>query len=79
MSTISGSTFQPLFAMFSISGWYFSNFVVIVSRENLSLQYVNSMSCILRLLLGRIEGLDWYDSPLTHMRFGSSLALQWHL
>ena len=57
--TISGSTFHPLFLMLSISVWYFSSFRVVVSRENLSLQYVNSINCILRLLLGSTGGFDW--------------------
>ena len=77
--TISGSLFHPLLVMLSISGWYFSIFVIIVSQENLSLQYVNSMNCILRLLLGAIGGFDWYDSLLTYMMSGLNLALQWHL
>ena len=42
--TINGSTFHPLLVMLSISGWYFSIFLVIVSHENLSLQYVNSIN-----------------------------------
>ena len=33
------------------------------------IEYVNSMNCILRLLLGPIGEFDWYDSPLTHKRF----------
>ena len=40
--------------IFSINGWYSSIFVVIISRENLPLQYINSMNCILRLLFGPI-------------------------
>ena len=47
--TISGSTSHPLLVMLSISGWYFSIFLTIVLGENLSLQYVNSMNCILTL------------------------------
>ena len=57
--TISGSTFHPLFLMLSFSAWYFPSFKIIVSGENLSLQYVNSMNCILKLLLGFIGGFDW--------------------
>ena len=41
--TISGSTFHPLLVMLSISGWYFSILRVMVSDQNLSLQYVNSI------------------------------------
>ena len=42
--TISGSIFHPMLVMLSISGWYFSIFQVMVSDENLSLQYVNSIN-----------------------------------
>ena len=42
--TISGSTFHPLLVMLFISGWYFSVLRVMVSDENLSLQYVNSIN-----------------------------------
>ena len=44
MMTISGSTFHPLLVTLSISGWYFSVLRVMVSGENLSLQYVNSIN-----------------------------------
>ena len=57
--TISGSMFQPLFLMLSISAWYFSSFRIILLEENFSLQYVNSINYILRLLLGSIGGFDW--------------------
>ena len=56
MITISGSIFQPLFVIFFINGWYFSIFIVIFSRKKLSIQYVNSMNCIVRLLSGSIGG-----------------------
>ena len=46
--TISGCPFDPLLVTLFMSGWYFSIFVVIISCKNLSLQYVNSMNCILR-------------------------------
>ena len=42
--TINGSTFHPLLVMLSKSGWYFSAFLVMVSRENPSLWYVNSIN-----------------------------------
>ena len=42
--TINGSTFHPLLVMLSISGSCFSVFLIIVSGENLSLQYVNSIN-----------------------------------
>ena len=44
MITISGSIFHPLLVMLSISSWYFSILRVMVSDENLSLQYVNSIN-----------------------------------
>ena len=47
--TISGSIFHPLMAMLSISGLYLLFFASIVSGENLSLQYVNSINCMVRL------------------------------
>jgi len=50
-----------------------------VSSGNLSLQYVNSMNCIVRLLLGATGGRDMYGRPLTQSRSGLNLALQWHL
>ena len=77
--TISGSIFQPLFIIFSINGWYFSIFAIIVSGKNLSLQYANSMNCIVRLLSGPIGSFAWYGNPLTYKRFGLNLALQRHL
>ena len=42
--TINGSTFHSLLVMLSISGWYFSVLRVMISDENLSLQYVNSIN-----------------------------------
>ena len=53
--TISDSTFHPLLAMLSTSVWYFSVFRAMFSDENLSLQYINSISSILRLF-SRIVG-----------------------
>ena len=44
--TMSGSVFHPRAAMFSISGLYFLSLASSVSGENLSLQYVNSMNCM---------------------------------
>ena len=42
--TINSSTFHLLLVMLSISGWYFLVFLVIVSSENLSLQYIHSIN-----------------------------------
>jgi hypothetical protein len=47
--TISGSIFHPLEAMLEISGLYLLFFASIVSGENLSLQYVNSINCMVML------------------------------
>ena len=47
--TIRGSTFHPLAAILSINGLYLLVFASCVSGENLSLQYVNSMNCMVRL------------------------------
>jgi hypothetical protein len=44
--TISGSIFQPRAAMLSINGWYLLVLASSVAGENLSLQYVNSMNCM---------------------------------
>ena len=47
--TIKGSIFHPLEAMLAISGLYLLFFATMASGENLSLQYVNSMNCMVRL------------------------------
>ena len=57
--TINGSTFHPLLVIFSISGWYFSVLMSIVFGENLSLQYVNLINWMVRLLSRFNGGLDW--------------------
>ena len=72
--TISSSIFQPLLVMLSMSGWYFAILRVMVSGENLSLQYVNSINWILRLFSGVVEEFAWYGNPLTHMMSALSLA-----
>jgi hypothetical protein len=46
--TMSGSIFQPLAVLFSIRGMYLLALASSVSSENLSLQYVNSMNCMVR-------------------------------
>jgi hypothetical protein len=46
--TISGSIFQPLATMFSISGLYLLALASSAYGENLSLQYMNSMNCMVR-------------------------------
>jgi hypothetical protein len=57
--TISGSTIHPLLMISLMRGWYFSIFLSIVSGENLSLQYVNSINCTFKLMLGDVGGFDW--------------------
>ena len=47
--TMSGSIFHPLEAILSINGLYLLFFASIASGENLSLQYVNSINCMVRL------------------------------
>jgi hypothetical protein len=49
VKTISGSIFHPLEAILSISGLYLSFFASMVFVENMSLQYVNSINCMVRL------------------------------
>ena len=62
--------------MLSINDLYFFVFLVMVSLGLLSLQYVNSMICIVRFSFGSVGGRDWYGSPFTHRRSGLNLALQ---
>ena len=45
-NAMSGATFHPLVMMLLMSGWYFVVFLLSDSAANLSLQYVNSMNCI---------------------------------
>ena len=47
--TISGSIFHPLAAILAISGLYLLFFALIAYGENLSLQYVKSINCMVRL------------------------------
>ena len=47
--TIRGSTFHPLAVILAINGLYLLVLASNVSGENLSLQYVNSMNCMVRL------------------------------
>jgi hypothetical protein len=46
---IRGTTLHPLATILSINGLYFLLFASSVFGENLSLQYVNSMNCMMRL------------------------------
>jgi hypothetical protein len=49
VSVFSGSTFQLLALISLINPRYFSGFYWILSGDSLSLQYVNSMNCIVRV------------------------------
>jgi hypothetical protein len=44
--TMSGSIFQPRATMFSINGLYLLALASSVAGENILLQYVNSMNCM---------------------------------
>ncbi len=51
-------------------------FATVASEENLSLQYVNSINCMVRLGSMSVGGLLWYGSPFTQSISGLNLALQ---
>ncbi|KAG0628663.1 hypothetical protein M758_1G043900 [Ceratodon purpureus] len=74
--TIRGSTFHPLAVITAINGLYLLVLASSVSGENLSLQYVNSMNCMVRLGFISIEGSLWYGKPLTQRMSGLNLELQ---
>ena len=76
---IRGSTFHPLAAILLINGFYLLFFASSVSGENLSLQYVNSMICMVRLGSMSVGGSLWYGNPLTQRMSSLNLELQWHL
>ena len=71
-STMSGATFQPFVMILLMSGWYFMIFLSRVSAENLSLQYVNSMNCM--VISGvEVSGGGWlYGWPMMHNMSGLS-------
>ena len=78
-STMSGATFHPLEIMLLMSGWYFVIFLSRVFVVNMSLQYVNSMNCMVTPVVG-VFGWGWlYGCPMTHSMSDLNLALQWHL
>jgi hypothetical protein len=52
VSVINGSTFQPLALISLIKPRYLFIFSWILSGEYLSLQYMNSMNCIVSVWLG---------------------------
>ena len=78
-NTKSGATFQPLAIIALMSGWYLVTFRSWVSAENRSLQYVNSINCIVIIGVGTYGGGKLYGWPKMHNMSGLSLALQWHL
>jgi len=57
--TMSGSIFLPWAMILLISGWYFWILLSIVTCENLSLECVNKINCIVKLLFGLVGGLLW--------------------
>ena len=62
-NTMSGVAFQPFATMLSMSGWYFVIFLSRVSVANLSLQYVNSMNCMVISCIGVFGGGLLYGWP----------------
>ena len=74
--TIIGSTFQPCCLILSINGWYFWTLLFMVSWENRSLVYVNSINCTVRWSDGFDGGVVWCGIPLIHNMSGLSRALQ---
>jgi hypothetical protein len=77
--TKSGSTFHPLALISSIRPSYFAIFSSILSGEYLSLQYVNSMNCIVNVGLGWFGGSTLYGWLRMQSMSGLNLALHWHL
>ena len=68
--TMSGSIFHPRAAMFSISGFYLLALASSVSGENLSLHYVNSITCMVSVWSIFVGGSFWYGNPLTQRMSG---------
>ena len=58
--------------MLFMSGWYCIVSLSKVSMTNLSLQFVNSMNCMVISGVG-VSGVGW---PMMHNRSGLNLALQ---
>ena len=74
--TISGSIFHSIEAMLSIRGLYLLTLASNVSGENMSLQYVNSMNCMVRFWSMFVGGSFWYGNPLTCRMSGLNWELQ---
>ena len=65
--------------MFSINGLYLLVLTSSVVGENLSLQYVNSMNCMVRVWSIFVGGSFWYGNPLMQRMSDLNRELQWHL
>jgi hypothetical protein len=72
---MSGSTFHPWQMRILINGWYIRILLYIVSYENMSLVYVNSINCIMRVFVGFSDGVLYCGSHLLHSRSGLNLEL----
>ena len=76
---IRGLTFHPLATILAIGGKYLLFFASSVSSENMSLQYVNSINCMVRLGFMYVGGSLRYGRPLIQRMSSLNLELQWHL
>ena len=74
-----GLVCQPWFCMVLINGSYLLRLCQRAWSRNLSWQYVNSMSWIVRLEEGDIGGCVWCGAPIMHRISGFSLAWHWHV
>ena len=55
-NTMSGATFHYMAMILLMSGWYFAFFLSLVSSDYISLQYVNSMNCMMIFGVGSSGG-----------------------
>ena len=62
--------------MLLMSGWYFVVVLSRVSVANVSLQYVNSINCMVIIVVGAFGGGWLYGCPMMHNMSGLNLALQ---
>ena len=76
---IRGSTLHPLAAILAINGLYLLFLASSVYGENLSLQYVNSINCMVILGSMSVGGSFCYGKFLTKRMSCLNLELQWHL
>ena len=75
-STMTGATFHPIVRMLLMSGWYFVVFLSRVYAANMSLQYANSMNCMVILVEGASGGGWLYGCSRTHTMCGLKPTLQ---